>query len=149
MARTCRPMTHQAQTRTTTGTTSSAQAQVATKIPSAATPRASSRQAAPVSSRRAVASRSDTACQLTSSGAKGSALVEGTRPCWHTPAPGRGGRLGRVTDVGGARELTVGMGAGDLATADMVLNIGPQRPATHGVLRIRLVVDGERIVSAD
>ncbi|MFC6007667.1 NADH-quinone oxidoreductase subunit D [Angustibacter luteus] len=31
----------------------------------------------------------------------------------------------------------------------MVLNIGPQHPATHGVLRLRLVVDGERIVSAD
>ena len=47
------------------------------------------------------------------------------------------------------KELTVGMGAGGLATADMVLNIGPQHPATHGVLRLRLVVDGERIVSAE
>lgn len=54
-----------------------------------------------------------------------------------------------MTDVGPARELTVGVGAGDLATADMVLNIGPQHPATHGVLRLRLVLDGERIVSAD
>ena len=41
------------------------------------------------------------------------------------------------------------MGAGGLATADMVLNIGPQHPATHGVLRLRIVVDGERIVSAE
>jgi NADH-quinone oxidoreductase subunit D len=47
------------------------------------------------------------------------------------------------------RELTVATGAGGLATADMVLNIGPQHPATHGVLRLRLVVDGERIVSAE
>ena len=47
------------------------------------------------------------------------------------------------------RELTVGVGGGELATADMVLNIGPQHPATHGVLRLRLVVDGERIVSAE
>ena len=47
------------------------------------------------------------------------------------------------------RELTVGLGAGGLATADMVLNIGPQHPATHGVLRLRLVLDGERIVSAE
>ncbi|WP_347351680.1 NADH-quinone oxidoreductase subunit D [Intrasporangium sp.] len=47
------------------------------------------------------------------------------------------------------QELTVGIGAGELATADMVLNIGPQHPATHGVLRLRVVVDGERIVSAD
>jgi NADH-quinone oxidoreductase subunit D len=50
---------------------------------------------------------------------------------------------------GGARELTVGVGAGDLATSDMVLNIGPQHPATHGVLRLRLTVDGERVVSAE
>jgi NADH-quinone oxidoreductase subunit D len=47
------------------------------------------------------------------------------------------------------RALTVGLGAGGLATSDMVLNIGPQHPATHGVLRLRIVVDGERIVSAE
>src|SRR5579885_673212 len=47
------------------------------------------------------------------------------------------------------RALTVGLGAGGLATADMVLNIGPQHPATHGVLRLRIVVDGERIISAE
>lgn len=51
------------------------------------------------------------------------------------------------------RELSVGVGGGAdtsrLGTADMVLNIGPQHPATHGVLRLRLVVDGERIVSAE
>ena len=47
------------------------------------------------------------------------------------------------------RELSVSVGAGDLATSDMVLNIGPQHPATHGVLRLQLVVDGERIVSAE
>ncbi len=46
------------------------------------------------------------------------------------------------------REMTVGTGAG-LDTADMVLNIGPQHPSTHGVLRLRLVLDGERIVSAE
>jgi NADH-quinone oxidoreductase subunit D len=37
----------------------------------------------------------------------------------------------------------------ELATADMVLNIGPQHPATHGVLRLALTLDGERIVRAD
>src|SRR6185436_3488781 len=42
----------------------------------------------------------------------------------------------------------VGGGAG-LATQDMVLNIGPQHPSTHGVLRLRLVLDGERIISAE
>ena len=59
------------------------------------------------------------------------------------------------------RELVVGLGAGSAAgreapvdvdrlpTAEMVLNIGPQHPATHGVLRLRLVVDGERVVRAE
>ncbi|MBT8225791.1 MAG: NADH-quinone oxidoreductase subunit D [Dactylosporangium sp.] len=32
---------------------------------------------------------------------------------------------------------------------DMVLNIGPQHPSTHGVLRLKLVLDGERVVSAE
>jgi NADH-quinone oxidoreductase subunit D len=48
-----------------------------------------------------------------------------------------------------SRELTVGVGAGDLSTSDMTLNIGPQHPATHGVLRLRLRLDGEQIVSAE
>src|SRR5688572_14840064 len=46
------------------------------------------------------------------------------------------------------REVTVGTGAG-LDTADMVLNIGPQHPSTHGVLRLKLVLDGERVVSCE
>lgn len=50
---------------------------------------------------------------------------------------------------GTERELTVGVGSGGLATSDMVLNIGPQHPATHGVLRLRLTVDGERVVRAE
>ena len=48
----------------------------------------------------------------------------------------------------GAPGLVAG-GGGDLDTAEMVLNIGPQHPATHGVLRLRLVLDGERIVTAE
>jgi NADH-quinone oxidoreductase subunit D len=54
-------------------------------------------------------------------------------------------------------ERTVGIGAGAdlvagddrLATQDMVLNIGPQHPSTHGVLRLRLTLDGEVIVHAE
>ena len=59
-------------------------------------------------------------------------------------------------------ERTVGVGAGaagfggyergggaELATEDMVLNIGPQHPATHGVLRLKLTLDGERIVACE
>jgi NADH-quinone oxidoreductase subunit D len=39
-------------------------------------------------------------------------------------------------------------GEGELATQDMSLNVGPQHPATHGVLRIIVDLDGERIVRA-
>ena len=35
-----------------------------------------------------------------------------------------------------------------LATEDMVLNIGPQHPATHGVLRLRIVVDGDLVAES-
>ena len=35
---------------------------------------------------------------------------------------------------------------GDLKTDRMILNMGPQHPSTHGVLRLELVVDGEIIV---
>ena len=45
-------------------------------------------------------------------------------------------------------EVTVGTGAG-LDTADMVLNIGPQHPSTHGVLRLKLVLDGERVIACE
>jgi NADH-quinone oxidoreductase subunit D len=47
------------------------------------------------------------------------------------------------------RVVGVGAGARELATEDMVLNIGPQHPSTHGVLRIRITLDGERIVAAE
>ncbi len=50
--------------------------------------------------------------------------------------------------AGGTAPLTVGIG-GAAEQTDMVLNIGPQHPSTHGVLRLRLVVDGERVVSAE
>jgi NADH-quinone oxidoreductase subunit D len=61
-----------------------------------------------------------------------------------------------------AEERVVGVGAGaagfggyergggpGLETRDMVLNIGPQHPATHGVLRLQLTLDGERIVACE
>jgi NADH-quinone oxidoreductase subunit D len=60
------------------------------------------------------------------------------------------------------RDATIGMGAGaagfigdpagatgGLQTAEMTLNIGPQHPSTHGVLRLAVTLDGERIVRAD
>ncbi|MEX2324918.1 MAG: hypothetical protein WD576_04145 [Nitriliruptoraceae bacterium] len=41
------------------------------------------------------------------------------------------------------------LGDGDFATADMSLSIGPAHPATHGVFRIILQMDGERVVDAE
>src|SRR5881409_972361 len=38
---------------------------------------------------------------------------------------------------------------GGLHTEEMTLNIGPQHPSTHGVLRVVLELDGERIVRAE
>ncbi|SDS23575.1 NADH-quinone oxidoreductase subunit D [Actinopolymorpha singaporensis] len=62
----------------------------------------------------------------------------------------------RIVSLGaGAAGLSGGTeryerGGGDeLATQDMILNIGPQHPATHGVLRLRITLDGERIVSCE
>ncbi|MFJ5230742.1 NADH-quinone oxidoreductase subunit D [Kitasatospora sp. NPDC088391] len=52
-------------------------------------------------------------------------------------------------------ETTVGIGPGAQTlpggpgSTDMVLNIGPQHPSTHGVLRLKLLLDGERITSAE
>ncbi len=51
------------------------------------------------------------------------------------------------------QEIAIGIGAGAGAgpgeVTDMVLNIGPQHPSTHGVLRLRLRIDGERILEAE
>ncbi|MEZ0091436.1 NADH-quinone oxidoreductase subunit D [Streptacidiphilus sp. EB129] len=48
------------------------------------------------------------------------------------------------------RQAMVGIGAGtEFGTSDMVLNIGPQHPSTHGVLRLRLNLDGELITAAE
>jgi NADH-quinone oxidoreductase subunit D len=37
----------------------------------------------------------------------------------------------------------------ELDTGDMILNLGPQHPATHGTLRVVVRLDGERVISAD
>jgi NADH-quinone oxidoreductase subunit D len=37
----------------------------------------------------------------------------------------------------------------DISTGDMILNIGPQHPSTHGVLRIVARLDGERVEDAE
>ena len=37
----------------------------------------------------------------------------------------------------------------ELDTGDMILNMGPQHPATHGTLRLVVKLDGEKVISAD
>ena len=48
---------------------------------------------------------------------------------------------------GGGLDVEV-VPAGNLTTEEMILNIGPQHPSTHGVLRIVLELDGEMITRA-
>ena len=36
-----------------------------------------------------------------------------------------------------------------LRDGEMLINLGPQHPSTHGVLRVVLKIDGERIVDLD
>src|SRR6266545_3374810 len=49
---------------------------------------------------------------------------------------------------GGGLEVEV-RPTGDFSTEEMILNIGPQHPSTHGVLRVVLELDGEVIVRAE
>jgi len=69
------------------------------------------------------------------------------------PAPAPGGEL-----AGAAYQAADGTGVGilireqagrELHTQDMTLNVGPQHPATHGVLRMLVTLDGERIESVE
>jgi NADH-quinone oxidoreductase subunit D len=50
---------------------------------------------------------------------------------------------------GGGIDIITQQRDGGLATEEMTLNIGPQHPSTHGVLRLVLELDGERIVRAE
>ena len=49
-----------------------------------------------------------------------------------------------ITSAMGPTQLTATSGKTD----EMVVNLGPQHPATHGVLQIVLGIDGERVTSA-
>ena len=73
------------------------------------------------------------------------------RPRWRRrdhrtdlPPPGE---LPEVTvDPAALRHLADAQVNVELDTGDMVLNIGPQHPATHGTLRLVVRLDGERVV---
>jgi NADH-quinone oxidoreductase subunit D len=49
---------------------------------------------------------------------------------------------------GGGLEVEI-VPSGDFSTEQMILNIGPQHPSTHGVLRVVLELDGEVITRAE
>ena len=57
-------------------------------------------------------------------------------------------RLGDELLRGGGVDIIRAEGR-DLSTEEMVLNIGPQHPSTHGVLRLVLELDGEKIRHAE
>ena len=35
-----------------------------------------------------------------------------------------------------------------LGADELVINMGPQHPSTHGVLRVKLKLDGERVIGS-
>jgi NADH-quinone oxidoreductase subunit D len=51
-----------------------------------------------------------------------------------------------VSNIGG---VEVDVQRDGIATEEMTLNMGPQHPSTHGVLRVVLRLDGERVVGCD
>ncbi len=50
---------------------------------------------------------------------------------------------------GGGLDIDVVPSGGTFKTEEMILNIGPQHPSTHGVLRVVLELDGEVIRRAE
>jgi NADH-quinone oxidoreductase subunit D len=52
-------------------------------------------------------------------------------------------------DVHDATEVAREVSEGRLVTEEMMLNVGPQHPATHGVFRLLATIDGEKLVAAD
>ena len=57
-------------------------------------------------------------------------------------------RTADQTPVHGPEEIAKIVAGGKLQTEQMVLNVGPQHPATHGVFRLLATIDGEMLVDA-
>jgi NADH-quinone oxidoreductase subunit D len=62
-----------------------------------------------------------------------------------------GGDVGAVSigEPRPASDVVADAAEGRLATEQMILNVGPQHPATHGVFRLLATIDGEVLVDAD
>ncbi len=58
-------------------------------------------------------------------------------------------RVGTEPRVHDPAELEKIVAGGNLQTEQMILNVGPQHPATHGVFRLLATIDGERIVEGE
>ena len=52
-------------------------------------------------------------------------------------------------EIRDAGELAAEAAEGRLATEEMILNVGPQHPATHGVFRLLATIDGEKLINAE
>ena len=54
-----------------------------------------------------------------------------------------------IDGVKDASEVAAEVSSGKLMTEEMILNVGPQHPATHGVFRLLATIDGEVLIDAD
>jgi NADH-quinone oxidoreductase subunit D len=52
-----------------------------------------------------------------------------------------------VTALGESATQTPDAGSGELRQETMIINMGPQHPSTHGVLRLLLELDGEQVIA--
>jgi NADH-quinone oxidoreductase subunit D len=52
-------------------------------------------------------------------------------------------------EIRDASQVATEVAEGRLATEEMILNVGPQHPATHGVFRLLATIDGEVLVDAE
>ena len=66
-----------------------------------------------------------------------------------TVHPRSGDRAAFEVDPALYRQLAESQINVELDTGDMILNLGPQHPATHGTLRLVVRLDGERVVASD
>lgn len=55
----------------------------------------------------------------------------------------------REQDAKDAAQAVEEISQGGLATEEMILNVGPQHPSTHGVFRLLATIDGEKLVDAN